>query len=124
MNDSKSRFGFLGAVVMLGMVWVAGCGSPESVSEHTHLWIGEKNTNVWSYERGVVIDSNSSDDPKPNVFLKKQMVAGEKVMLESGQIVSYDGSSIRVGKKKIKSTNVHVERDGTIRENAFIRERE
>lgn len=124
-SEKRSRrFSSLLVSVLLLVVF-AGCGGePAAVSDHTHLWIGDESQNVWSYERATLITAENKDDPSPDAFLKVQISSGQKVLFESGQVVSYDGTNLRVGKKTIKAQHVHVERDGTILENAFIRSRD
>lgn len=110
------------SAVVFGIVMLAGCGS-KPTSDFTHLWVGDETQNVWTYERAVVVDHSDDEDPKPNEFLKHELLANQEVMLSNGKKIVFDGTVLRIGKRVIKATHVHVESNGSIRENAFIRDK-
>ena len=109
---------FLGLLLVVSAV---GCGASKPTSDHTHLWTADQTQHVWSYERVAITSVGGGEQMEPQAFLKREMVPGESLMFDGGAVVSYDGSELRVGKQLIKATNVHVERNGSIRLNAFIR---
>jgi hypothetical protein len=106
---------------VLLFVCVIGCGAPESKSSHTHLWTAGQQQHVWSYERVATTIINGGEKEEPLAFLKREIMAGEELEFDGGAVVTFDGSNLRVQNQLIKVTNVHVERDGSIRLNAFIR---
>ncbi len=115
MASFKSLF------LLLLTVVVTGCGSSESKSSHTHLWTAGKQQHVWSYERVVTSVVEGGIETEPQSFLKREIQPGETLTFDGGAIVHYDGAGLRVGKQLIKAANVHVERNGRVHLNAFIR---
>lgn len=110
------------ALVLLFLVTVfGGCGSSESKSDHTHLWTPGEQQHVWSYQRVATVTVNGLETDEPQAFLKREFETGESLVLDGGAVISFDGSRLRIGKQLIKAANVHVEQDGSVRLNAFIR---
>jgi hypothetical protein len=112
---------YISMLCLLIAVTAPGCGSGESKSDHTHLWTAGKQQHVWSYERVATSTVAGEEPTEPQAFLKREIRAGESLTFDGGAVVSFDGSQLHVGKELIKATNVHVERDGSIHRNAFIR---
>ena len=106
---------------LLLAVMALGCGNAESKSDHTHLWTTGEQQHVWSYERVASSTVSGEEEMEPQAFLKREIKAGESLMFDGGAVVRFDGSQLYVGKQLIKESNVHVERDGSIHRNAFIR---
>lgn len=98
-----------------------GCGSSKSNSDHTHLWTVGQQQHVWSYERVTTATLKGGETSEPQAFLKREIRPGETLEFDGGAVVTYDGSQLYIGKQLIEAANVHVERDGSIRLNAFIR---
>lgn len=111
--------------ILICVLWIliaaVGCGSAPSKSSHTHLWTADRKQHVWSYERVATAVVNGREETEPQGFVQRELKPGESLTLDGGAVVSYDGSKLRVGKQLINAANVHVERDGSIRLNAFIR---
>lgn len=109
-----------------GLLWIGlfliGCGTSKSKSSHTHLWTPNRQQHVWSYERVVSTKLGNEELEAPYQYLSRELRSGETVELDGGGVVSFDGAQLRVGQQLIRANNVHVERDGSIRLNAFIRE--
>lgn len=109
---------------MLGWVafLLAGCGSSASTRTHTHLWTSDQQQHVWSYERVVSTKVGDEEPELPYEYLQRELRAGETIELEGGAMVFFDGAQLKIGQRLIREKNVHVERDGSLRINAFIRE--
>lgn len=98
---------------------VVGC-SGKPTAGHTHLWIGDKAFNVWSYLR-VETFKHAGEETEIAGFMSQQLEAGDQVKLTNGSVVSYDGSKLTIDKVPVMVANVQLEANGKVRENAFIK---
>lgn len=99
----------------------AGCASSSRTTPpHTHVWARDQN--LWSYQRVAGLSLADGGVTRPDVHLSRQLRAGESVMLEDGTVVRFDGSTLLVDDHSVDSRNAVVDRDGTLRQNAFIRD--
>jgi hypothetical protein len=99
---------------------IAGGCEAHAIPPHTHFWTRDGQQNLWSYQRVARLTS-SNGDSRPDAFLSRQLYAGETATLENGAVISFDGSTLRVGAEEIHSANAFMEGDCRIQPNAFIR---
>ena len=88
---------------------VAGCES-HHVPSYTLLYTRDHQVNIWSYQP-VEGEGYVSRPIRPN----------ERVVLQGGAIVSFDGEHVLVNHSAVSSRNAVVERDGSIHQGAFVR---
>lgn len=126
IDDSNQAKKACCSIVSCAFLWILmiilasfGCSNPKSAG-HTHLWTTNKEKNVWSYER---VESLERVDEVTEIadFLKQELQRGDIVRFINGSKIEFDGEELRVNDHLISASNVQIEGNGTIRENAFIK---
>ena len=97
-----------------------GCASEKPKPGYSHLWVGDYDINVWSYERIETYCENGGEEEPVGDYLVRALSKGDYATFPSGAVVKYDGTDLSIGDEVIDRKHVQVEVNGKIRKNAYI----
>jgi len=116
MNMTKC-IQFYRCLLFLFLLILVGCSGKQDAG-HSHLWVGDQEINVWSYER---VDSFVHDGEETiGEYVVTELESGDVVTFASGVKVQFNGTDLTIDDEVIDRKHVQV--DGKlVRKNAFIK---
>jgi len=107
----------------LGLLLLLGTSCASTVQPHSHIWIGNTSQNVWTYEKVTEINTNDQSVKIINNYFEGVLADGESLVLENDVKVLCKKDDLYVNGDKIPNAvrNIVIDKDGSIKHNAFIR---
>ena len=91
-----------------------------STRKHSHVWVGQPERNLWSYQRVATIHMADGGTNPVDAFAARQLRTGEALVFENGTKVAYDRTTLRVANAPFHSSNAILDPDGTLQHGSFI----